>query len=96
MSSDGRLVYRIADLAGSYFEHFAYTHNGSNSLTVEWDDSVLDASLFYRFNESEVAENGVTFISLDGGKLTQHPIRWPEWYAAEHYRSCAFRRSRAG
>ena len=86
VSSDGRLVYRIADLP-TYFEHFAYTHNGSNSLTVEWDDSVLDASLFYRFNESEVAENGVTFISLDGGKLTQHPkIRWPEWYAAEHGR----------
>lgn len=86
VSAADRVVYRITDLP-PYFEHFAYTHYGNSTLTLEWDDSALDASLFYRFNENDVAENGVTFIVLHEGKVTQHSqTRWPEWYAAERGR----------
>ncbi len=83
---DGRVVYRIGDLP-PYFDHFAYTHYGSTRLTLEWDESALDASLFYRFNEKDVAERGVTFVSLDDGNIIQHPRgSWPKWYAAERGR----------
>lgn len=86
ISFGGRVVFRIASLP-PYFEHYGYTHYDDGNLTLQWDETALEVSLCYRFNEIDVAQNGVTFISMDGGHLKLHPnSSWPAWYASERGR----------
>lgn len=78
-----RVLYRIEQLP-PYFDFYAYSHFGHSELVVEWDDNALDVSLLYRFNKADVAQEGVTFMSLEGGKILMNGRQqWPQWYAAE-------------
>ncbi|QFI69451.1 GH32 C-terminal domain-containing protein [Sinorhizobium alkalisoli] len=77
------LVYRIAALP-PYFQFYAYTHHTNEPLTLEWDENAIELSLFYRFHPESVAEEGVTFLDLRGGRLVARPKEaLPAWYQSD-------------
>ncbi|OAP35057.1 beta-fructofuranosidase [Sinorhizobium glycinis] len=74
-----RIVYRIAP-PPPYCQFYAYTHHAGGPLTLEWDENIIELSLFYRFDPIRVAEEGVTFLDLQGGRLVARPkVAWPTW-----------------
>nr|WP_245269777.1 GH32 C-terminal domain-containing protein [Ensifer sp. WSM1721] len=78
-----RIVYRIAALPPS-FQFYAYTHHAGGPLTLEWDENIIEMSLFYRFDPAQVAEEGVTFLELQGGRLVARPKEtWRAWYESD-------------
>ena len=81
--SDDHTLYQIVSLP-PYFEFFAYTYYGTGDLVLEWDDTVVEVSLFYRYNPRTVAERGLTFIDLmNGGLHCAGLADLPALYAAE-------------
>ncbi|TCN21231.1 GH32 C-terminal domain-containing protein [Sinorhizobium americanum] len=83
LRSGQRTLYRIAALP-PYFQYYGYTHHADGPLTVEWDENVIEMSLFYRYAPAEVAGEGVTFLELKGGRLVARPKEaWPAWYQSD-------------
>jgi beta-fructofuranosidase len=79
----GRTVYQIATLA-PHFDAFAYTHYSDEALTIAWDETLIEISLFYRFNPRTVAEAGVTFLEFGSDSLTAWPAdHLAAWYEQE-------------
>jgi beta-fructofuranosidase len=75
-----RILYQISALP-PYFQFYAYTHHSGGALTLEWDDEVIETSLFYRFHPATVSVDGVTFLDVRDGALVAHAKEtWPRWY----------------
>ncbi|GLQ11326.1 beta-fructofuranosidase [Devosia yakushimensis] len=78
-----RTVYQIAHLP-PYYEAFSYTHHSDQALTITWDDTLIEVSLFYRYNPQTVADIGVTFLEFGPGGLAAWPAdRLSTWYEQE-------------
>lgn len=78
-----RTLYQIANLP-PYYEAFGYTHHSDQALTIVWDETLIDVSLFYRYNPASVADVGVTFLELGPHGLTPWPTdHLPAWYEQE-------------
>lgn len=78
-----RTVYQIAKLP-PYFEAFSYTHHSDEELTICWDETLIEISVFYRYNPQTVADAGVTFLGLGADSLAAWPAdHLPTWYEQE-------------
>lgn len=78
-----RTVYQIAKLP-PYYEAFGYTHQSGQALTIIWDESLIEVSLFYRYNPRTVADTGVTFLEFGSDSLATWPAdQLSTWYEQE-------------
>jgi beta-fructofuranosidase len=73
-------VYQIAHLP-PYYDAFSYTHQSDQALTITWDETLIEVSLFYRYNPQTVADTGVTFLEFGPDGLAAWPAdRLSSWY----------------